>query len=81
MRDTSLTPKERGQLVREWASGKRGTSWTAADREEFLAGSRGGGADRKAFEAMQAKIRAQTGRTPTLLTGERPLLNQQSLLG
>jgi hypothetical protein len=92
-RDTSLSSEELSQLIREWAAGKRGASWTAKDREEFLAGSSGAPpagneADRKAFEATQAKMRAQTGRAPTWLTGERDMvlsgrasLNAKSLLG
>jgi hypothetical protein len=95
-RDTSLSSEELSQLIREWATGKRGASWTAADREAFLAKSTGAPpaesgaseADRKAFEATQAKMRAQTGRAPTWLTGERDMvlsgrarLNAKSLLG
>jgi hypothetical protein len=38
-------------------------------------------AERKAFKEMQAKMRVQQGRAATLLTDERTLLNQQSLLG
>jgi hypothetical protein len=87
-RDTSLSSEELSQLIREWAAGKRGASWTEADREAFRAGSAGNEADRKVFEATQAKTRAQTGRAPTWLTGERDMalsgrarLSAKSLLG
>jgi hypothetical protein len=79
--DRSLSREEKVQLAREVLSGKRGTSWTDEDREAFRAGRVGSTLERKAFEATQAKIRAQQGRAPTLLTDERTLLNKQSLLG
>jgi hypothetical protein len=81
MRDRSLSREERTQLIREVFSGKRGTSWTDADREAFRAKQAGNTPERRAFEATQAKIRAQQGRAPTLLTDERTVLNKQSLLG
>jgi hypothetical protein len=77
----SPSREKKEQLAREVLYGKRGTSWTDEDYEASRAGRIGSTLERKAFEATQAKIRVQQGRAATLLTDERTMLNQQSLLG
>jgi hypothetical protein len=86
--DPSLSQHEKNVLNQQFAAGRWRGRWTDADREAFRAEQAGNTPERKAFEATQAKMRTQTGRAPTWLTGERDMmlsgrarLNAKSLLG